>query len=304
MMDVLLISGFLGAGKTTLLRHLLGSWDAGLGRAALIVNEIGEIGIDGALLSGQNVEMIELVNGCICCSIRTDFARAMLEIGERVQPNIVLVEATGVAQPGDLLEVLLEPPVAETVRVRGMVTVVDAGFFKARDLLGSFYENQIRLADILVLNKIDEVETPALLAIRTAVQAMNPQAFILPALHGNVHPSLIFSGSRGTSAVPSERDRSVGNPGFETMTVEGVGTLDREQFRRFLDGLPGNVFRCKGWVRFQDGASHVDFTGGRHRIEPIEEDRGTALVFIGRDLDRQGIEEALKKCLDPAHGDR
>lgn len=289
MMDALVIAGFLGAGKTTLLRHLLGAWDQGLGRVALIVNEIGEIGIDGALLSGRDVEMVELVNGCICCSIRTDFARAIHEIRDRVRPDFLLVESTGVAQPGDLLEVLLAPAMRESVRLRGIVTVVDAGFFKVKDLLGSFYENQIRHADILVLNKIDEVSTSGLLEIRTSLEAMNPGATVLPALHGNVAPSLIFSAAGRSPALPSYGEKGAGNPGFETMTFEEVGTVDRERFRRFLDDLPGNVFRCKGWVRFPDGAFHVDFTGGRYRIEPIVEARTTALVFIGRGLDREKI---------------
>ena len=94
-MEVLLITGFLGTGKTTLIRHLLLSPFPGAGKIAVLVNEFGKIGIDGKLLSGLNVEIIELASGCICCTIKTDFFKAVQEIHQRLRPDFLLVETTG-----------------------------------------------------------------------------------------------------------------------------------------------------------------------------------------------------------------
>ena len=108
MMEVFLVSGFLGSGKTTLIRHLLTSRIKDLGKIALIVNEVGEIGVDGTLLSGQNVDMVEITSGCICCTMKNDFSKAVQEIRERIKPDFLIVEATGVAQPGDILVIHLK----------------------------------------------------------------------------------------------------------------------------------------------------------------------------------------------------
>ncbi|RLC65663.1 MAG: hypothetical protein DRH97_07710, partial [Chloroflexi bacterium] len=104
IIDVLLVSGFLGAGKTTLIKHLLTNETRDIGTVAVIVNELGEVGIDGTLLSGRDVDITELVSGCICCTIKTDFFMAIQEIHDRVDPDFLVVEATGVAQPGDILD--------------------------------------------------------------------------------------------------------------------------------------------------------------------------------------------------------
>jgi len=157
-MDILLVSGFLGAGKTTLLKHLITSPTEGVGKVAVLVNEFGDVGIDGTILSGQDIDIVELTSGCICCTIKTDFFKAIGEIHERVCPDLLLVESTGVAQPGDILDVLSDPTLKEFSRLMKLVTVVDAGFFKAREVLGTFYVNQIRCADIVILNKADSVE--------------------------------------------------------------------------------------------------------------------------------------------------
>jgi len=139
VMDVLLVSGFLGAGKTTLIKHLLTSEIGWIGKVAVIVNEVGEVGIDGTLLSGQNVDMVELTSGCICCTIQTDFIKAVQEIRDRVDPDFLVVEATGVAQPGDMFDILFYSPLSDFTALKNMVTVVDADFFKAREVLGTFY---------------------------------------------------------------------------------------------------------------------------------------------------------------------
>ncbi len=299
-MEVLLVSGFLGAGKTTLIKHLLTSRMDSVGKVAIIVNEVGDIGIDGTLLSGRNVDMLELTSGCICCTMKTDFIKAVQEIHEKVAPDYLMVEATGVAQPADVLDTFFYPPLSEFTSLGSQVTVVDAGFFKVRELLGSFYDAQIRFANIVILNKIDQVEPESLREIEKLLFEMNPATEVFPAQNCAVDPSLLFKGYSGEREVNHDGGRSHDNHrqlGFHTFSFMGGRPLERKKLIRFLDSLPIELFRLKGWVRFPDDSAFLDFTGGRYRFEPVDAPRTTSLAFVGRNCNEAEILDALGDCL-------
>lgn len=300
MMDVLLVSGFLGAGKTTLIKQFLSYKTETLGKIAIIVNEVGKVGIDGTLLEGRDVDLIEITSGCICCTIKTDFSRAVKEIHDRVNPDFLVVEATGVAQPGDILDILIDPPLCEFSRIRNMITVVDAEFFRAREFLGPFYDNQIRLADIVVLNKVDRVDEATLGKVTKLIREMNTDTVIHPVHYCKVDPWLLLKGSHTDKGVrisesdPHEHDHL---SGFQTFSYENSDPLDRKKLTGFLDSLPPNLFRLKGWVLFADGAFHLDFTAGRYRLTPLDISRSTALSFVGRKCNETEILGGLNSCL-------
>jgi G3E family GTPase len=300
VMEVLLVSGFLGAGKTTLIKHLLTSRIEEVGKIAIIVNEVGDIGIDGTLLSGKNVDMLELTSGCICCTMKTDFIKAVQEIHDKVTPNYLVVEATGVAQPADVLDTFFYLPLSEVTSLGSQVTVVDAGFFKVRELLGSFYDAQIRFANIVVLNKIDQVEPESLREIEKLLFEMNPGAEVFPARNCAVDPSLLFrgySGDRGMNHGGGHSHDSHQQLGFHTFSFTGGRPLVREKLIRFLESLPLKLFRLKGWVRFPDDSAFLDFTGGRYRFEPVDAPRTTSLAFVGQNCNEAEILSALGDCL-------
>ncbi|MBC8420836.1 MAG: GTP-binding protein [Desulfobacteraceae bacterium] len=211
VMEVLLISGFLGAGKTTLINHLLSTRDR-RGKIAVIVNEAGELGIDRDLISGCNVDMIEIAGGCICCTIRTGFSDAVQEIYTKAHPDFLIAEANGVAQPGEILDILFDLPQSEFIHPRSLITVVDASFFDARKVLASFYDNQIRFADIIILNKVDQVEAGTRQEIETVLRQLNPGARLVPARYCTVEPSLLFETDYGNeSRHPLLQRRATGN---------------------------------------------------------------------------------------------
>jgi G3E family GTPase len=299
-MKVLLVTGFLGAGKTTLIRHLLTSPPERLGKLAVLVNEVGKIGLDGAMLAGLNVDVVELTSGCICCSIKTDFLKAVQEIHRRYAPSYLFVEPTGVAQPGEILDALSQPPLKEFCRVRSIVTIVDADFFKAREMLGSFYDRQIRGADVLLLNKIDLVGREKAEVIRARLADMNPRARIFPTENCSVESTLLFeesSWSRGGTEQAGPMGEELEPEGFQSFTFEDPGIMDRLKFARFLESLPPSLFRCKGWVRFPDSSVIVNYSGGNYRLEPTRDSHPTALVLVGRKCPQEEILEALKKCV-------
>lgn len=292
----IIVSGFLGAGKTTLIRHLLQSHPPGAGRVAIIVNELGAVGVDGALLQGVAVDILELTSGCICCSMKGDFLRAVAEVCGRFQPDTLLVEATGVAQPADILEILAHPSLRRTVAVGRMVTVVDADFFPAREVLGDFYDNQIRWADLILLNKCDLVSESDLADMAAILKRLNSGARLLTVTYGQVDPEVVF---RVQSQAPPVRagGGGVGGGDFESVNFEAPGIMDREALSRWLEGLPPGVFRVKGWARLAEGTAYVELSGTRRRIEPGPRDAPTRLVIIGRGLDGAHLLETLRACV-------
>ncbi|HXZ36767.1 MAG TPA: GTP-binding protein [Thermodesulfobacteriota bacterium] len=299
-MEVLLVAGFLGAGKTTLIRHLLTSPPKGLGKLALLVNEVGKIGLDGSLLSGLNVDVVELTSGCICCSIKTDFFKAVEEIYHQFAPSHLIVEPTGVAQPGEILDVLSQPPLKDFCRVQGIVTIVDAGFFKAREMLGSFYDRQILSADVILLNKIDLVGGAVALGIEARLEEMNPRAKVFLTRNCSVEPARLFEGLSSAGEKTGKagfRDENLEHQGFQSFTFEDHGIMDRTKLIRFLESLPASLFRCKGWARFPDSSVIVNYSGGNYRLEPTQDSHPTALVLVGRKCPQDEILEALRKCV-------
>ncbi len=301
MMEVLLITGFLGAGKTTLIRHLLSSGFNAQAKVAVIVNEVGEIGIDGSVIERQNgrdVDVVELTSGCICCTIKTDFFKAVQEIHKTINPSHLIVEATGIAQPGDMFDVLCQAPVSEFSRLKSVVTVVDAGFFEAREVLGAFYDNQLKCADVLILNKIDQVETDRLEQIEQVLSDLNPESNIVSARHCAVDPDMLLGlSSKQQNRAPADHlFHQHEQGGFYSFTFEDRRLMDKEKLDRFLESLPPNLFRCKGWVRFADGSRLLNYTGGNYRYEPDDGEHDTALVFVGRNCDEKQILKALENC--------
>jgi len=269
-----ILTGFLGSGKTTLLKHVLQHGLAGK-RVAVIVNEIGEIGIDGRQIECMNVEqMIELTSGCICCSVNTQFALALQSIMATANPHLLIIETTGLADPVNLAAEVQ----AAGFRVDATTTVVDAENIAKHLRISSVTRRQIAAADFLVLNKIDLVTERQRRWAKWRLRLHNRRALMVPTTYGQAPHDLLF----GTSAsVYRERLRAQANElddeaeslhsdhltddGIEAFIYEGKQLLDRERFEQFLKRLPPTIYRAKGIVRFDDGpfASLFNFTCGR-----------------------------------------
>ena len=189
-----LLFGFLGSGKTTLVRRILGE-RGGARPMAVIVNEFGEVGVDGDVIAGDNVNLVELTSGCLCCTLRGSLMSAVEELREKAGVEQIVVEATGVASPGDMLEDLNDSQIAHELDVGPLVTVVDAPkFTRLQQILGEFYEEQVENADVLVLNKIDLATPDELDDARAAVREINPDAVLLFAEQGDTDLALLLDG--------------------------------------------------------------------------------------------------------------
>ena len=184
------VVGFLGAGKTTTLRRMLAEADPNV-KTVVLVNDFGELGIDGSLLDGQGADVVELSNGCICCSLRKDLSAQLREVVARMKPQRVLIEPSGVADVASLLGVLNEPEIKSLVKALRLYTVIDAGaFLKDFARMPQYFRMQARLAPVFILNKTDLVTEGSLEMIRETLVGLNPQATIVTARYGIVDGKL------------------------------------------------------------------------------------------------------------------
>jgi G3E family GTPase len=286
---ITLVTGPLGSGKTTLLRHILATRPA---KIAIVMNEFGEIAIDTKVIEGKNVRIAELGGGCVCCSLLGEFEAAVNEIIQRVAPDIIIVETTGLAEPEALVFNIQEA--LPQCRLDGVVSVIDADMLVRFPQLGHTTRLQIEGADILLLNKVDLIKSDQIEPLQARLRDINPTATIVRTERCRVDPELLFGIGREEKVARPEHEHQ---PHFESFIFTSDKNFSGDCFERFADSLPANVHRAKGFVRFQDCTQLFNFVAGRWDLEPFESAQ-TQLVFIGNEITAQksSIIEALKKC--------
>lgn len=287
---ITLITGSLGSGKTTLLRRILDTTDR---RIAILMNEFGEISIDGRVIQGKHVQLVELAGGCVCCSLTGEFEAAITEIIEKVGPELIVVETTGVAE-ADALVFEVEESLPE-VRLDGVICIVDAYATVKFPHLGRVTRTQLETADIILLNKIDLVDASQVEAVREQIRQINERAVIFQTVRCDADPNLLFGLEVERRAAPTEHHHDVE---FQSFTFTTEKRLDRERFEEVVAGLPESVYRAKGFVRFLDGSRLFNYVVGRWDLEDFAAEK-TDLVFIGKDLakDQEDILSQLQDCL-------
>ncbi len=297
-MDVNLVCGFLGAGKTTLVRRMLTERKTDE-RLAVIVNEFGQVGIDGQILQGGNVDLIEVSAGCFCCVLRGSLVNAIEELRDKSRVDRVVIEASGVSQPGELVDVLSDPAIKDSVVLGPIVAIVDAARFRAhRSVLGQFYLEQVRRADVLLLNKADLVSAEDLEWIRRELDLLNPRARVVTTTRCETELATIMDGTHTQGSEPSALEQGLASPApaasFVSFVLPAAFDASRGKVEAFFAGLPETVVRAKGFMRI-DGALHlVQLAGGRLELEPATGSRPPSMVFIcSAEPDRAGIQQAF-----------
>jgi len=286
---ITLITGPLGSGKTTLLRHILAAVPR---KIAILMNEFGEIAIDSKVIEGKKIRIAELGGGCVCCSLQGEFEAAVDEVIDTVDPEMIVVETTGVAEPDALIFDIQEN--LPRVRLDGVVTVADAEAMIRFPQLGHTTRMQIEDADTVLLNKVDLASPPDLSRVEEQIRRLNPTAPVLPTRLCRVDPDLLFGIAREREI---RRPEHIHQPEFESFSYRTSVPLQKQSFEEFAGRLPENVYRAKGFVRFPEGTHLFNFVAGRWELEPFPEET-TALVFIGKGIKSLApmILGALKDC--------
>src|SRR5919202_1009997 len=215
-----------GSGKTTLLRHII---DTVPQKIAILMNEFGEIAIDAKIIQGKNVEMADLGGGCVCCSLLGEFEAAVNEIIDTVDPDNIVVETTGVAEPDALVFDIQES--LQTVRLDGVVTVIDADAMVKYPSVGHTTRMQIEAADTIILNKVDLVSESELEAIEKKLHSFNEVASILRTQRGQVDTDLLFGIARERVEEPPHH---VHQPEFESFSYTSGATYIASVLRNLL----------------------------------------------------------------------
>jgi G3E family GTPase len=286
---ITLITGPLGSGKTTLLRHILATQGE---RIAVVMNEFGEIAIDTKVIEGKNVRIAELGGGCVCCSLLGEFEAAVNEIIEKIAPERIVVETTGLAEPEALVFNIQEA--LPQCRLDGVVSVIDADMLVRFPELGHTTRLQIEGADILLLNKVDLVEPGQIEPLEAKLRKINPTAAIVRTERCRIDPELLFGIEREKKIARLEHRHQ---PEFESFAFTSSKIFSRDCFEGFASGLPAGVVRAKGFIRFADGGQLFNFVAGRWELEPFEAEQ-TELVFIGKQIaaKKEMILHALVEC--------
>ena len=284
-----LIAGSLGSGKTTLLRKILEQPDR---RYAVLMNEFGELAIDSEVIRGKNVEIAELVGGCVCCSLTGELEAAVEEIIDRVHPEYILLEATGIAE-ADALVYEVEEKIPR-VRLDSVVCIVDADASIRFPAVGYAGRSQLKAADIVLINKIDLVSEADIASVVAQVREFAPDAALLKTVRCAADVCVLF----GLSV--EDRALSVpvhGEGAFGSFSCTTAAPLDEQRFMEAVSNFPPSVFRAKGFVRFRDGSRLFNYVAGRFELEDFPAER-TELVFIGPKVeqDRQTVEGLLRGC--------
>jgi G3E family GTPase len=279
------IGGFLGAGKTTLLSHLLRG-DHGR-RIAVLVNDFGAINIDAELVRSRTEDTISLANGCACCTVAGDLARALVALAQRADPpDAIVLEASGLADPRGIAQVALANP---ALRLDGIVTVVDAETLLERSndpaCRDTFFA-QVAGADLVVLNKLDLVASGA--RARAWLEERAPGSRVIAARHAEV-PVEVVLGIDTARDMQREPPTAPGHAQpFASWSASGDAPLERARFLAMMREIDGELLRAKAILALADDAAHrtVYQQVGRRwslaRGEPWEgAPRHSRLVLIG-----------------------
>jgi cobalamin biosynthesis protein CobW len=267
----LVVSGFLGSGKTSLVRYVLESAQRDGVRVAIVSNEIGELGIDRALLGGSGEAFVELEGGCVCCELSDDLVETMQRLYDEVRPDRIVIETSGAALPFDTQLNFWREPVSEWVGDDMAIVVVNAEQLReGRDLEGTF-EDQVHSADLLVLNKVDLVAPEELDALETQLRAIEHEAPIVRAVQGRIELGLLFPPD---AALPDRSGPAPTHPDHhhEHFATE-IWTLPRDTTRAELEAKLGDddaLLRAKGFVELEGTLCLVQLVGRRLEIEPSE----------------------------------
>jgi G3E family GTPase len=323
---VTLLVGFLGSGKTTLANRILSERHDQ--RIAVIVNEFGDVGIDGRLIVGIDDNVIELRNGCLCCTVQGDLADTLRQLLRRrrqagnAQPfERIVIEASGLASPGPVLQgMLVDPALHAHVHIDGVITLAHAKHIVQQLADHPEASDQVAYADHIIVNHCDQCSGDALAAAEAALHACNPHAALERATRAAVDVGRLLNQQTWASArvqATLEHGGLCGDhghePAHEHLHTQGVGTLtlraevpmDLQRLTRWLLSVSKRrsheLLRLKGILHCQAHAQAVVIQGVYQWLEVRQEagelPAASVLVLTGRHLDAEELRRAWAECI-------
>ncbi len=331
-LPLLLLTGFLGSGKTTTLSHWLEHTNVPLKRTAVIINDFGAINVDAALLARRQLELRSITGGCVCCQSYEDLVAQVGALADNPEIDLAWIETSGLADPEEVLDHLSAPELADGTIIRRLILVIDGSDFPCSWRGRAVQEEQVRYADVILLNKTDRLDAAGRQRVEVSLRKINPAARIVLTQKGEVDPAVLSdAGARANAHAHHHHHDDACECGHEhghdhkhghdhehhhhdhlphsasTLFVPLSAPVEREAFQRFLGSLPSSVFRAKGFIRLAESPEKLHtFQQVRDQAEllllPLEggEELATGLVLIGPHLEEERIRD-LAKVLTPAY---
>jgi G3E family GTPase len=314
-LPVYLLTGFLGSGKTTLLQKLLAWCQEQELKVGLIINDFGAVNVDsllvgaGASANKDNVTLKELSGGCACCTVSKNLVVDLLEMVVSFELDMIIIEASGIADPLDLLDQITTPGLMRRLYPAGVISVVDAPRFFNLAHNMQLVRRQAQFADVLILNKCDIVATLEYDRVQATLLAFNPHAQIHPTIYAEVDPAVVFKATESGLFKRHQPDPEHNHDHhdhehlpFHTFEYYFAKPVVKIAFEQFLANLPKNVLRAKGFVYFEDDnyPTLFQYTPGMKAFTPLSpgDDTTAAAVFIGLNMDKAKLEAELIQTLN------
>jgi len=322
---VYLITGFLGSGKTTLLNRIIQRFPKDK-KLTLLVNEFGEVGVDGTLVEGDDIDMMEISKGSIfCVCVKTDFIKGLYELNSKVQPDVMLIESTGVANPSDLKKDLKLPIFNDRFQFMEQFCVIDAAHFL--DAYGAFasLEKQIASSTVFIINKTDVASPETIAETKNVIRQFHPDPSFFETTYADIPLAEFFDLAEpdlpdSKAPVPEKAKMSVlseealdrfiddllDSPDLEITPPDTLMSVtyawngdDLEQVKAMAGALPPSVVRAKGFVAEKGEMYLFSYVMGDWTIEKTNVPREriknkNIVVFIGPPESMEGIERASK----------
>ncbi|HSQ89307.1 GTP-binding protein [Romboutsia sp.] len=296
MIKVDIISGFLGSGKTTLIKKLLHSFNNE--KVVIIENEFGKIGIDGEIIKKDGFEVIELQNGCICCSIKLNFKDTILEIIKELNPDRIIIEPTGIGLLSEIIAMLNDCKIKESCVINSLITVVDGiNYFDYIDSFGDFFEDQILNASMLIISKSQFIDDNILNDILNSLKNINKRAYIVSEnwedlsskdiinlLNGNVLSDLNYLHKKEINETMK---------GITSISIEPSDTYNIDELESIFENLKserfGKVIRGKGFLDSNNKLLEFNYINGHYTINESKIKTNPKICIIGKNLKKDNI---------------
>jgi G3E family GTPase len=337
-----IVYGFLGSGKTTFITRILKEWGADE-KIVVLVNEFGEVGIDGDLLMDQGGDVVEMPSGCICCTLQTDFRTQLLDISRTICPERVIIEPTGVAtiaQVRSIIEAQLFEDVME--EIHNILIADGTGFMRLYKANRHFVESQVENANLVLLNKCDLVDKRTAIVTQGAISSINPDIPVLMTEFGAVdwaeyqmalstasgpkqggwkdeqeytvryreetHITATVGELHPHSHESQEEEDALGYESFgciyEDLSFDQMALENLFQDLNTPNSQMGEIVRAKGIFQIGDKWILMELASGEFSSQPIRKSSQSKLSIIGKGLNQDMIGAALNRCLSGGSGEK
>ena len=298
MIPTILLTGFLGAGKTTLMNRLIDYYNSK--NTVLLINEFGQTSIDGQLLKAGSYTKVELNKGSLfCICVRTDFIDEVEKIATDIKPDLLIIEATGIADTSEMEKMLALPNLSAHIEVKSVICIVDCqSFYKIINFLKA-PASQVRSADLVLVNKTDLVEKVRVKETIAMVKKINGNATVLTTTYVDFPLEILETFNHPQSNETAEPGE--GRPDLvSSLTLQGNGSFTRKNWQEFIESFKNKQLRCKGFITIDKQLYQLDCTTESWQqiesaAQPLYHNQ---LVIIGQKLPLAQIEDEFYKIIN------